>query len=104
MLPAAVRASIGRSNRRHNGREFLAAVLGQGPRIDPHDLSPRIVAARSESRSERISYRDAMDAYRRQLVMSALAQAQGNRAAAARALGLHEKYLLRLLKSLRITE
>ena len=81
-----------------------AVVLGQGPRIDPHDLSPRIVAARSESRSERISYRDAMDAYRRQLVMSALAQAQGNRAAAARALGLHEKYLLRLLKSLRITE
>src|SRR5437867_9713087 len=81
-----------------------AVVLGQGPRIDPHDLSPRIVAARSESRSERISYRDAMDAYRRQLVMSALAQAQGNRAAAARALGLHEKYLLRLLKSLRIAE
>ena len=81
-----------------------AVVLGQGPRIDPHDLSPRIVAARSESRSERISYRDAMDAYRRQLVMSALAQAQGNRAAAARALGLHEKYLLRLVKSLRISD
>jgi transcriptional regulator with GAF, ATPase, and Fis domain len=31
-----------------------------------------------------------MDAYRRQLVMSALAETQGNRAAAARALGLHE--------------
>jgi transcriptional regulator with GAF, ATPase, and Fis domain len=36
--------------------------------------------------------------------MSALAQAHDNRAAAARALGLHEKYLLRLLKSLRISD
>jgi DNA-binding NtrC family response regulator len=47
-------------------------------------------------------YRDAMDAYRRQLVMSALVQTQGSRAAAARMLGLQEKYLLRLLKSLAI--
>jgi DNA-binding NtrC family response regulator len=45
-----------------------------------------------------------MDAYRRQLVTRALAQTQGNRAAAARALGLHEKYFLRLLKSLEIRE
>ena len=79
-----------------------AVVLGQGPEIAPHDLPARIVAARSESRSEGTSYRDAMDAYRRQLVMRALAQTQGNRAAAARALGLHEKYFLRLLKSLGI--
>jgi two-component system, NtrC family, response regulator AtoC len=81
-----------------------AVVLSQGPEIAPHDLPARIVAARSESRSEGTSYREAMDAYRRQLVMRALAQTQGNRAAAARALGLHEKYFLRLLKSLRIAE
>ena len=79
-----------------------AVVLGQGPEIAPHDLPARIVAAQSELQSDGISYRDAMDAYRRQLVMRALAQTQGNRAAAARALGLHEKYFLRLLKSLRI--
>jgi DNA-binding NtrC family response regulator len=79
-----------------------AVVLGQGPEIAPHDLPVRIVAAQRESQSDGISYREAMDAYRRQLVMRALAQTQGNRAAAARALGLHEKYLLRLLKSLRI--
>ena len=77
-----------------------AVVLGQGPEIAPHDLPARIVAAQSEFQSVGISYRDAMDAYRRQLVMRALAQTQGNRAAAARALGLHEKYFLRLLKSL----
>jgi two-component system, NtrC family, response regulator AtoC len=81
-----------------------AVVLGQGPEIAPHDLPARIVAVRSESSSEGISYREAMDAYRRQLVMRALSQTQGNRAAAARALGLHEKYFLRLLKSLEIRE
>jgi two-component system, NtrC family, response regulator AtoC len=79
-----------------------AVVLGQGPEIAPHDLPARTAAAQSEPQSEGISYRDAMDAYRRQLVMRALAQTQGNRAAAARALGLHEKYFLRLLKSLEI--
>jgi DNA-binding NtrC family response regulator len=79
-----------------------AVVLGQGPEIAPHDLPARIVAAQSESRSDGVSYRESMDAYRRQLVMRALAQTQGNRAAAARALGLHEKYFLRLLKSLGI--
>jgi DNA-binding NtrC family response regulator len=79
-----------------------AVVLGQGPEIAPHDLPARIVAAQSELQSDGISYRGAVDAYRRQLVMRALAQTQGNRAAAARALGLHEKYFLRLLKSLGI--
>jgi DNA-binding NtrC family response regulator len=54
--------------------------------------------------SDTLAVPERMDAYRRQLVVSALAETQGNRAAAARALGLHEKYLLRLLKSLRITE
>ena len=80
-----------------------AVVLGQGPEVARHDLPARIVAALSEPQSDGISYRDAMDAYRRQLVMRALAQTQGNRAAAARALGLHEKYFLRLLKTLGVS-
>jgi DNA-binding NtrC family response regulator len=79
-----------------------AVVLGQGLEIAPHDLPARIVAVLPEPQSDGILYRNAMDAYRRQLVMRALAQTQGNRAAAARALGLHEKYFLRLLKSLGI--
>src|SRR5262245_509837 len=79
-----------------------AVVLAQGPEIAPHDLPARIVAAQPGSRSDGTSYRESMDAHRRQLVMRALAQSQGNRAAAARTLGLHEKYLLRLLKHLGI--
>jgi len=81
-----------------------AVVLGQGPEIASHDLPARIVSAQSEPQSDGIAYRDAMDAYRKQLIMRALAQTQGNRAAASRALGLHEKYFLRLLKSLGIRD
>ena len=77
-------------------------VLGQGPNMTFQDLPPRIIAGGPETRSDGVSYRAAVDAYRRQLIMRALAQTQGNRAAAARTLGLHEKYLLRLLKALRI--
>jgi DNA-binding NtrC family response regulator len=79
-----------------------AVVLGPGPEIAPHDLPARIVAALSEPQSDSISYREAVDAYRRQLVRRALARTESNRAAAARALGLHKKYFLRLLKSLEI--
>lgn len=79
-----------------------AVVLGQGSEIVPHDLPSRIAAVQPDSQPDNLPYRDAMEVYRKQLVMRALAQTQGNRAAAARALGLHEKYFLRLLKSLRI--
>lgn len=49
-----------------------------------------------------LSYRDAMEARRRELVMKALEQSHGSRAGAARILGLHEKYFLRLVKTLGI--
>ncbi|HEU4344947.1 MAG TPA: sigma-54 dependent transcriptional regulator [Candidatus Binatia bacterium] len=80
-----------------------AVVLGRGSEIAVRDLPARIAASPSEPSPDAISYRDAMEAHRRQLVTRALARTQGNRAAAARALGLHEKYLLRLLKSLQIS-
>jgi len=79
-----------------------AVVLGQGPKVTVQDLPPRIVAPRSVFVADGLSYREAMKAYRRQMVLDALARSKGNRAAAAQALGLHEKYLLRLLKSLKI--
>jgi DNA-binding NtrC family response regulator len=79
-----------------------ALVLGQGPMITLKDLPPRITGAAPGLRSEPLSYREALEACRRELIVRALNQHQGNRAAAARALGLHEKYLLRVIKSLRI--
>lgn len=77
-----------------------AAVMGQGPRITLEDLPPRIVGTDPRPRSDSLSYREAMDAYRRDLIQKALAQAKGNRAAAAKALGLHRTHLLRLMKAL----
>ncbi len=79
-----------------------AVVLGQDPMITLKDLPPRIIGAEAGFRSETLSYREALEACRRELILKALNQHQGNRAAAARALGLHEKYLLRVIKSLRI--
>lgn len=80
-----------------------AIVLGQGPKITLQDLAPRIVAAEpTAGGSDSASYHEAIDAFRRQLIRRALAQTQGNRAAAAKALGLQRTYLSRLIKTLRI--
>jgi two-component system, NtrC family, response regulator AtoC len=79
-----------------------AVVLGQGPKVALQDLPPRIVAAETRARSAGLSYRDDLTAYRRQLILRALNQTKGNRAAAAKALGLERNYLSRLIKVLRI--
>jgi DNA-binding NtrC family response regulator len=79
-----------------------AVVLGSGETLTVQDLPTRIVAAAPLARNEHLDYREAMEATRRVLVVQALAQANGNRAAAAKALGLHEKYFLRMIKVLGI--
>ena len=79
-----------------------AVVLGEGRLITWKDLPARITAADPRLASEAGSYRAAVDACRRQTILTALKEHQGNRAAAARALGIHEKYLLRVIKHLRI--
>jgi DNA-binding NtrC family response regulator len=79
-----------------------AIVLGRGPRLTIQDLPSRVVASVVRTPMDCRSYRDAMEDYRKELVLVALERCRGNRAAAARLLGLHEKYFLRLLKSLAI--
>jgi len=81
-----------------------AVVLGQPPTIQIEDLSPGIVAAEAEidNRPTPVSYHESVDEYRREVIVSALAQTQGNRAAAARLLGLQRSYLLRLMKAFNI--
>jgi DNA-binding NtrC family response regulator len=82
-----------------------AVVLGQPPTIQIEDLSPGIVAAETEidNRSTSPSYHESVDEYRREVIVNALAQTQGNRAAAARLLGLQRSYLLKLMKSFAIS-
>jgi two-component system response regulator PilR (NtrC family) len=52
--------------------------------------------------AQTVSYHDGINAARKQMVVNALRQTNGNRAAAARLLDLEAKYFLRLMKSLGI--
>ena len=79
-----------------------AVVLGQGPEISIYDLPLDTVAFKDDSGGESLSYRQALDIAKKEVVARALAQTNGNRAAAARLLGLHKTHLLNLIKSLRI--
>ncbi len=79
-----------------------AIVLGAGPKITVDDLPARIVITRPSSSSRELSYHEAIDAFRKQLIEKALIESEGSRVAAARALGIQRTYLSRLLKTLRI--
>ncbi len=79
-----------------------AVVLGQGPKIALSDLPSRVLGNEPRHTSDSLSYHEAIEAYRHELIIQALAHAQGNRAAAAKALGLHRTHLMKLIKSLNI--
>jgi len=79
-----------------------AVVLGQGPEITVTDLSPSEALTLRLASTDELSYRHALDLARAEVIRRALASTQGNRAAAARILGLHKTHLLNLMKSLRI--
>ena len=80
-----------------------AVVLGAGPQLTPHHLPVRVLGAQPALLPKELSYHDAINSYRRELIVRALATAQGNRAAAAKALGMHRTHLMKLLKALQIT-
>ena len=79
-----------------------AVVLGSGPRIEPGDLPSRIAGARRAADPAPLSYRATLEACRREVILRALSRSGGSRAKAAKTLGLHEKYLATLIKSLGI--
>jgi two-component system, NtrC family, response regulator AtoC len=80
-----------------------AIVLGQGPELTLHDLPAKVVAPERKTIRDGFSYHGAIDDYRRELIEKTLAQTQGNRAAAAKILGLQRTYLSRLIKALRVS-
>jgi two-component system, NtrC family, response regulator AtoC len=79
-----------------------AVVLGQGPDIAVRDLPLSTVGPTEKNGCESLSYRQALEMAKRAVVLRALSQTDGNRAAAARLLGLHKTHLLNLIKSLGI--
>ena len=84
-----------------------AVVLGPGPRIECRDLPSRIAGTKvgktdAGMATVNLSYRSALEACRREIIVWALSQSGGSRATAAKSLGLHEKYLATLIKNLGI--
>ena len=79
-----------------------AVVLGSGPTVTLEDLPSRIAAGGTAPASATQTYREGLDAARRELLLKALATTHGNRSAAAKLLGLEAKYFLKLMKSLGI--
>jgi len=77
-----------------------AAVLHDGPEIGGDDLPLRIADTEIESAADGFSYRHSVDAARADVIKRALAHTHGNRAAAARILGVHKTHLLNLMKTL----
>ena len=80
-----------------------AVVLGRGPKMTLEDLPAAITRRDLAGPSHGLSYSENIEAYRRQLILKALFESKGNRAAAAKALGLQRTYLSRLIKTLRIS-
>jgi DNA-binding NtrC family response regulator len=79
-----------------------AVVLGHGPQVTLQDLPASLVAAEPPTSSTSLTYHAAIHDFRCEFIRRALAQAQGNHAAAAKALGLQRTYLQRLLRTLHI--
>ncbi|HXG50367.1 MAG TPA: sigma-54 dependent transcriptional regulator [candidate division Zixibacteria bacterium] len=77
-----------------------AVVLGDPPTLTIQQLPWRVSGLQSPEPTETQPYHAAINSYRRRLIVSALAQVGGNRAAAAKALGLHRTHLLKLMKAL----
>jgi DNA-binding NtrC family response regulator len=107
-ITADAQEKLGAYNWPGNVRELAnvierAVVLGEGPALMADSLPSRIAAKHSETPANQTSYHEAVNTHRRQLIVKALAEAEGNRAAAAKALGLHRTHLMKLMKALRIS-
>ncbi len=79
-----------------------AVVLGQGPMLTAGDLPAKSFSVAPARVREAFSYHQAIESYRRDLILKVLAQTHGSRAAAAQVLGIQRTYLSRLIKTLRI--
>jgi DNA-binding NtrC family response regulator len=77
-------------------------VLGSGPTVTLENVPGRIAAGWTTVSAGVQSYREGLNAARKELLLKALATTHGNRSAAARLLGLEAKYFLKLMKSLGI--
>ena len=79
-----------------------ALVLGDGERIRPEDLPDELLES-GAAEAPVSDFQGEITATKKRLLLSALEDAGGNAAAAARALGLHPNSFRRLMRQLRLT-
>ena len=75
-----------------------AMVLGESELIGPEDLPEAILEAVPPPDSSQATYHAALRRTKRQLILSAVAQANGSYVKAAQQLGVHPNYLHRLIR------
>ena len=79
-----------------------AVVLGSSDLILPEDLPETLLEKAAPAGSEGNAFHDAVREAKKQLILNAIEQTQGNYAEAARLLGLHPNYLHRLIRNLNL--
>jgi DNA-binding NtrC family response regulator len=77
-----------------------AIVLGESELIGPEDLPEAILEAVPPPDSSQATYHGALLQTKRQLILSAVAQANGSYVKAAQQLGVHPNYLHRLIRTM----
>src|SRR5271170_1410828 len=77
-----------------------AVVLGSSDLILPEDLPEAILEKAESAGATMTAFHDALRESKKQLILNAFEQAQGNYTEAARLLGLHPNYLHRLIRNL----
>ena len=78
-----------------------AVVLGSSNHIRPEDLPEALVETNQPSHSSgKLSYHDAVNSVKRQVILRAIDQADGNFTEAAKLLDLHPNYLHRLVRNM----
>lgn len=79
-----------------------AVVLGSTDRILPEDLPEIILEKQSAADAAMPKYHEAVNQAKKQIILEALAQAQGDYAETAKLLGIHPNNLHRLIRSMNL--
>jgi two-component system, NtrC family, response regulator HydG len=81
-----------------------AVVLGTTERILPEDLPESILESASIVSEPATKYHEAVTQTKKQIILSAMAQANGTFTEAAKTLGVHPNYLHRLIRNLNLKD
>ena len=77
-----------------------AVVLGTTDRIEPEDLPEAITETTSSNEQSLTEYHTALKQAKRQIILNAIAQTEGNYTEAAKILGIHPNNLHRLMRNI----